>query len=152
MKVTAYRLVPRAFAGGAFDGEGARQWGGRWNSPGIAVVYLSGTLSLAGLEFLVHFARRDEVPALVSFEVRFDESLVSKLDKPPEDWRRVPAPRSTQQAGDRWWRAQRSAVLRVPSVIVPREFNYLLNPSHADFANIEIGEPEPFGLDPRLLR
>lgn len=150
MTVTAFRLAPQAFADGAFSGEGTRQWGGRWNPPGVGVVYLSSTLSLASLEFLVHFAGHSELPALTSFEVRFDKSFVSELNELPEDWRNVPALPSTQQAGARWCREQRSAVLRVPSLVVPHESNYLLNPSHADFRKIQIGAPQPFSLHPRL--
>jgi RES domain-containing protein len=72
--------------------------------------------------------------------VSIDESLI-EIMQTPEDWRQLPAPRSTREAGTRWVAESRSAVLRVPSIVVDGEFNYVLNPRHTDFARLEIGEP-----------
>lgn len=82
--------------------------------------------------------------------VRIDESLIQIADPLPDDWRLLPAPRSTRQLGSRWVAESRSAVLRVPSIVVDGEFNYLLNPRHPDFPRLEIGEPRPFSFDQRL--
>ncbi len=151
MMLTGHRLVRRQLGKSAFSGEGARRWGGRWNSAGVGIVYLSSTLSLASLEFLVHFAAREDLPELVSFSVRFAEELVRSVAGLPADWRAVPPPESTQAIGDAWVRGGSSAVWRVPSVIIPSEFNYVINPEHPDFRKIAIGPPEPFSIDPRLL-
>src|SRR5207247_1326226 len=99
-----------------------------WNPAGIPVVYTSATLSLASLEFLAHFDSVEDLPELVSFRLWFPAPLVTELDTLPENWRQVPEPRSTQEIGERWWRSARSAVLRVPSVIIPSESNFVLNP------------------------
>lgn len=153
MILTAFRLCERrhAEADRAFRGEGARMAGGRWNPPGIAAVYTSGSLSLASLELLAHFDSSMDMPDLVFFRVRIEERLVTGVDELPPNWRRIPAPTNTQLLGAEWWQSGRSAVLRVPSVIIPSEDNFVLNPSHPDFKAITIEPPEPFGIDPRLL-
>lgn len=82
--------------------------------------------------------------------VRIDEPLIEIADALPKDWRRLPAPPSTRAFGSRWAAESRSAVLRVPSVVVDGEFNYLLNPRHPHFVRLEIGDPQPLSFDPRL--
>ena len=118
---------------------------------GIAVVYTSGTLSLALVEVLVHLPS-GILPAYSAVRVHFDESMVTAIEPAelPASWRDHPPPPETRAIGDRWVAQGGSAVLRVPSVVVPDEFNYVLNPSHPGFADISIGEPMPFPFDPRL--
>jgi RES domain-containing protein len=70
----------------------------------------------------------------------------------PSDWRSWPWPASTQHLGTQWVIERRSVVLQVPSVVVPKQVNYLINPSHADFPNLEIGAPEDFPIDMRIAR
>lgn len=82
--------------------------------------------------------------------VHIDESFIEIAARIPDDWRRLPAPPSTRELGSRWVAESRSVVLRVPSMVVDGEFNYLLNPRHTDFARLNIGEPRPFSFDPRL--
>jgi RES domain-containing protein len=149
----AWRIVKARRAGTAFDGEGPRLRGGRWNSPGTAVVYTSQSISLAVLETLVHFDRESPLPELVVISCSFDDPLISEIDGAslPKHWRSYPAPPELQQVGDEWIKSGRSAVLAVPSAIIESERNYLLNPRHASFSAIEIGEPQPFGFDLRLL-
>ena len=152
MILAAFRLCERrqAEAGRAFRGEGARMAGGRWTPPGLAVVYTAGSLSLASLELLAHFDSSTDMPDLVFFRVQFDERLVAGVDELPPNWRQIPASSNTQLLGAAWWQSGRSAVLRVPSVIIPSEDNFVLNPSHPDFKAITIEPPEPFSIDPRL--
>ena len=148
---TAWRLTKTRYLATAWDGEGARRTGGRWNRVGTAVVYASGTLSLALVETLVHLPS-GILPAYSAQRADFDDSLVAILkdaDLPP-DWRRDPPPAASRAIGDAWAVAGTSAALRVPSVVVPMEFNYLLNPRHRDFARVTIGPPMPFPFDPRL--
>ena len=83
--------------------------------------------------------------------VSIDDSLIEILQAPPVDWRQLPAPQSTREVGTRWVAESRSAVMRVPSLVVEGEFNYILNPRHADFGRLEIGEPLAFSFDPRLM-
>jgi RES domain-containing protein len=82
--------------------------------------------------------------------VSIDESLIEILQGLPLDWRQLPAPLSTREVGTRWVAESRSAVLRVPSIVMDGEFNYVLNPRHPDFARLEIGAPLEFSFDPRL--
>ena len=148
----AWRIVKAKHAATAFSGDGAAKTGGRWNSRGVPVVYASSTKSLAALETLVHL--NPPVPFnYVAFRLQFDDTLIENipLNRLPADWRVEPPPPSTKAIGDAWLREVRSAVLAMPSVIVPGELNYLLNPAHPAFKKISIGKPERFVFDPRLL-
>jgi RES domain-containing protein len=149
---TAWRLVKERYAATAFSGEGAAKVGGRWNSRGVRVVYVSGTRALAVLESLVHL--NPSVPfQYVAIPVTFETAWVERfpLEELPPNWRESPPPPAAQQIGDAWVRAGRSVVLALPSVIVPEETNYLLNPAHPDFPQLRLGPAEPFAYDPRLL-
>lgn len=148
---TAWRVVREDFASRAFDGEGARVWGGRWNSAGHAVVYTSATTSLGLLEKVVH-ADSGLPPLYITISVGFDDNLVEKLEtgRLPDDWRSLPAPFSLKRIGDGWVDSMRSCVLEVPSVIVPHESNFILNPKHPDFSSLEIGEPIYLDIDQRI--
>ncbi len=148
----SWRIVKSAHAARAFDGQGARLYGGRWNSPGTAIVYTAQSEALAVLELLVHLQSSHLLRSYTSIPARFDDALVEGVDaeRLPASWRDYPAPAALQQIGDRWAVEQRSAVLRVPSVIVPSEVNYLVNPGHRDFAAIAIGKPSGFRFDRRL--
>ena len=141
-------------AASAFTGEGARLFGGRWNSKGSAVVYTAGSASLAFLELLIHLSSHRVLEAYRMCEVTFDGSLVEAINASdlPTHWRSAPAPLELKQIGDAWGRNCSSAVLRVPSVIVDSEVNYLLSPAHPDFSRIEINPPKPCQFDPRLLK
>jgi len=151
---TGWRIVKSRYARTAFDGEGARLYGGRWNSPGTRMVYTSSTISLAVLEVLVHLQEASLLSSYSLVSVSFDDALIECLDRSrlPDGWRTFPAPSELQRIGDEWVLSQRSAVLEVPSVIVERESNYLLNPAHPDFSSVVIGEPESFTFDERLPR
>lgn len=150
---TASRIVKAKYAATAFDGEGARRQGGRWNSPGHAMVYTADSAALAALEMLVHLGRGTVLQHYVRIECSFATRLVSDLDRSrlPSNWRSYPAPPELQVLGDEWIRKAATPVLRVPSVIIESEFNFLLNPSHREFGAIEFGEPIPFEFDLRLL-
>jgi RES domain-containing protein len=149
--ITTWRVVRPDLAARALDGEGARRWGGRWNSPGRAAVYTAATTSLSLLEKMVH-AESGLLPAYFAVPVSFEEVLVETLELVvlPADWRSVPAPRKLQVLGDAWVESMRSCILEVPSVVVPHESNFVLNSKHPDFASIEIGEPVAIEMDSRL--
>jgi RES domain-containing protein len=148
----AWRIVREDHGYTAFDGEGAWRFGGRWNSLGTRTVYTSATLSLAALETLVHL-NPPVAFKYVAIPIEFDEALVETFATSdlPADWNEEPPPPSTAEIGDRWVKESRSAVLELPSVIIPAEPNYLLNPTHSDFKRIRIGKPTPFCFDPRLI-
>lgn len=149
---TGWRIVKTKFAAHAFDGEGARLYGGRWNSPGVRMVYTSESLALAALEILAHLGRSGALAAYSRCAVRFDERLVTSLDRSllPADWRTYPAPAELQLIGNSWVADGTSAVLEVPSALVETERNYLLNPLHPEFGSLIIEPPKPFDFDPRL--
>lgn len=141
------------YAASAFDGEGARRYGGRWNSPGVAIVYTAGSASLAELELLVHIDQSQLLATSYSIvPVSFDESLLTVVDssKLVAGWEKYPAPSVLQQLGDDWAHNGASVVLEVPSAVVPQELNYLLNPNHPDFNQLEIGPTTALSFDPRL--
>jgi RES domain-containing protein len=147
-----WRLCAAKYADTAFDGEGARRFGGRWSSPGMPMVYCSESRALAVLEILAH-VDCPETLALTPWMLLAAELPPTCIEHParfPASWRRFPHSTETQLFGDAWTRETRSAVLRVPSAVVAGEFNYLVNPRHPDFPRIEIGRPEPFAFDPRL--
>jgi len=149
---SAWRLVKTKYLANAFDGEGARLSGGRWNSHGVSVVYVSQSLSLALVEALVHLKDSGILPAYSAVRVEFDEALITTValtDLPP-NWKSHPAPAETRAIGDTWVAGNASALLRVPSVVVPSEFNYVINPNHPDFPLISMDAPMSFPFDPRL--
>ena len=150
--LSAWRLTKTKHLASAWDGQGPKRFGGRWNSVGVPVVYTSGTISLALVEVLVHLTSR-ALPSYSAILVEFEESLVYAVGAKelPQKWRDHPAPAGTRAVGDQWVADGRSAVLRVPSVVVPNEYKYVLNPNHPDFRQIRIGTPIAFPFDPRLL-
>lgn len=152
--ITAWRLVKARHARAAFDGEGARLYGGRWNSPGTRVAYASDSVALAALEVLVHLESTAVLQAYSLATIRFPDSALEVLDPAllSPDWRRFPSPPQNQAIGDRWVAEGRSLVLRVPSAIVPSASNYLINPAHPRFAAAVVDAPERFAFDPRLLK
>ena len=150
----AWRIVQTHVAAHAFSGEGARRYGGRWNSKGYAVVYTSGSISLAILEILVHIQIYDILEEYVYIPVEFDPKLSMTLNPPelPENWNTDPSPQVIKQMGDSWVENQQSIILKVPSAIVPTEKNFLINPSHPNFSKLKIGTPAKFDFDYRLLK
>lgn len=149
---TAWRIVKSSRAGRAFDGEGARLYGGRWNSPGNRMVYTAESVSLAVLEVVVHLQTGQLLPAYALIDATFAAHLVEVVppEELPSNWRGQPAPVETREIGDRWLMEQSSPVLRVPSVIVPVESNFLINPEHPQFSSLSIGSVVPFTFDARL--
>lgn len=150
--MVVWRLTLRKHA--APDGEGARRYGGRWNKPGTPVVYTSGTLSLASLEYLVHVDSDILPDELVSIKGTIPDSLrieVIKASDLPVDWKDKIIPVSLQQLGTDWTNNAKSAVLKVPSVVIEHEWNYVLNPRHPEFLQVTWDAPVQFSFDQRLL-
>ncbi len=148
-----WRICKRRYARHAFDGEGARLYGSRWTSPGLRVTFGSETLSLATLEVLVHLGTSAPLAAYCVFTVDIPGDLIESIgpDALPAGWRSSPPPASLRTVGDAWLREGRSAVLMVPSSIIPHEHNFLINPEHGRFRRLAIGGPEPLDIDPRVM-
>jgi len=138
----AWRLCRRPYAD--LDGEGARRFGGRWNSAGRPLVYLAEHPALAALEVRVHL----DLP-LELLPVDFVLMQVAVPD-PPAEADNPPA--DTVGAGDIWLTDAPSPTLRVASVLVPHAWNILLNPRHDGAAEARVHAIEPFRFDPRLWR
>jgi RES domain-containing protein len=150
--LTAWRIVREKHVETAFSGEGAAEYGGRWNLPGTRVAYTSQSRSLAALELLVHLNPPFSFK-YKAIQIEFDESMAETLppEEWPADWKAEPPSLLTQKLGSRWAEESRSAILAVPSAIIEEEINYVVNPLHRYFSRIRIGAARDFGIDPRLL-
>jgi RES domain-containing protein len=150
---SAWRIVRAARANSAFSGEGARVYGGRWNSRGTAVVYVSEHESLAALELLVHLMPLSPNARYLSFRLKWEDKLTEHfpIKNLPPHWNAEPPTFRTTQIGDEWVRAGKSVALAVPSMLSTSEMNFLLNPMHADFKRIKISQPLEYRFDSRLL-
>ncbi len=151
--LTTYRLCKTKYAATMFDGEGAFRFGGRWNSRGTRILYTAGSLSLAALEMLVHL-NNEEILLSYSFATaEFEESLILPVEEfrtLPENWSDSPTPLEIQEIGDQWAQSKTSVVLKVPTSVLPVEFNYVINVGHADFSKVKLGKPQTFIFDERL--
>ncbi len=147
-----WRLLTTRLVETAFSGEGARLYGGRWNRRGVSLVYTAGSQSLAMLEMLVQDeplrARYVMIPATIPKGLKIERV---SLDDLPAGWRDRAAREQLQAIGTDWAKRTTSAVLAVPSAVIPAETNYLLNPLHPGFARIDIGDPREFITDLRLI-
>ncbi|MEZ0541170.1 RES family NAD+ phosphorylase [Fibrella arboris] len=125
----------------------------RWNSADRFVIYTASSRALACLENVVHRTGRGLQADFRTICINVPDTLpiqAIELGTLPPNWDDYEQYSYCQQQGDAWLVARQSAILRVPSAIVPAEYNYLLNPQHPDFAFIEIKAVEPFRFDSRL--
>lgn len=136
------RLAKRQHAG--LDGTGASITGGRWNSKGKPVAYTSSCGALAVVEYLAHLATLPSGLMMTLIEIP-DTLAIERVTSLPAD------PAAYTQIGDDWLDSKSTPVLEVPSVLVPRQTNYLINPSHPLFGAIKVIESNPFAFDTRLL-
>jgi RES domain-containing protein len=152
--IRSWRLIKAVYADDAFAGEGARRGGGRWNSKGVRMVYTSGSLSLATLEVMVHTPFYSTLKNYVCIPIDFDPgfSLSIRLEDLPDNWQTDPIPQSVKEVGDRWIHNYESVILKVPSAIIPVDYNYLINPLHQDFSKVIVHSPQKFAFDPRILK
>ena len=118
------------------------------------MIFTAGSLALACIEMVVNLPSPRLLEAFLRIPLYFDAELVESLppDQYPRNWQHRPISPETKAIGDRWVKQLRSLVLKVPSVVVPEEFNYLINPTHPDFAKIEIGRTVVYHLDSRFAK
>ncbi len=148
-----WRICRRRYAAEAASGEGARLYGGRWNSRGLRVVYASTSLALAAMETFVNLEPNLHPKDLVSIEGEVPDALeIGRLElrSLPANWRQT-TDESLRRFGDEWIRAAQTVALLVPSAAVRGEWNVLLNPAHPDFSKVKFQEPEPFEFDARMF-
>jgi RES domain-containing protein len=153
-----WRICKQRYSAAAFTGEGARLFAGRWNPPGVRMVYCSNSLALASLEFFVHLDPSVAPDDLVSTRAEFpedralDQAPIERIEPGnlPTNWRETENS-VLQRIGADWVTSLRSVVLIVPSAVVDGEWNVLLNPAHPDFALVKVEEPKPFHFDARMF-
>lgn len=136
------RLCKRKY--GTLDGKGAAITGARWNSPGHAVAYTASCGALAVAEYLVHLGTLPTYLVLMLIEIP-DTLAIERVPSVPADVA------TSRQIGDEWLDSKSTAVLEVPSVLVPRQKNFLINPKHKLSGSIKVLEINPFAFDSRLL-
>lgn len=149
-----WRICRARYAAEAWSGEGARLYGGRWNSKGVRVIYTSASLALAVIETFVNLEPRLRPDDLVSIEVELPNRVTTqRLDVKslPTNWHRSRGA-SLRRFGDEWIHARKTVALYVPSAAVRGEWNVLLNPAHADFRKVKVHKPRPFEFDLRMFR
>lgn len=149
-----WRLLKTRYAAKAFDGEGARIYGGRWNSTGVAAAYASDSASLAVLEVLVHLRPASVLSSYSLVSASIPDELIESVDEKslPKGWNAFPIPAEVQAFGDAWLEGRRAVALRLPNVLVPQGSNFLLNPAHPGFESVVVGPALPFSFDSRLTR
>jgi RES domain-containing protein len=148
-----WRVTRKVHANEPLSGEGARRYGGRWNHIGESVVYASQSLSLAVLEYLVNLSVPDLPSDIVSVRIDIPDRLPRTellLDKLPKNWRAFLANERLKDIGTDWLRKGATPILMVPSAVIPREHNFLINPKHILAQQIVEVSVEPFALDERL--
>ena len=151
---SAFRVDKAKWEKQSFSGQGAALEGGRWNPAGVGVVYASQHLAMAAMEKLVHLKPGTGTKVRYNFfRLHFRDVAIEIVSsaKLPATWNAKPPSAETQQLGREWFESRRTAILQVPSAIIPSEWNFVLNPTHPDFRLIKIDAPEPFAFDPRLI-
>ncbi len=153
--IRAVRIAKAKHKKQAFTGQGSQFASGRWHHQMTSLVYCSETHALAALEVFVHLQEEAKQIKFVSFEISIPKSLILEVDAIatlPKRWRSMPPGVGTKNIGSDWAKSAASAVLGVPSAIIPGERNYLLNPIHPDFSKITINDPVAFSFDARLWK
>ncbi len=149
-----FRIAKARYAND-LSGDGARLYGGRWNRPNIGLVYASCSRALATVEYLVHVPAAMVPKNLKIVTIEIPNPAVPdriEIADLPEGWRRYPSPGELAERGSIWALSNRSLLLQVPSAVVEREYNVLINPGHPDCGDVEIVEVLPCVFDERLVR
>lgn len=135
------------------DGRGAAQYGGRWNHKGTPLIYAAESRALCALEILA--GSRELANDYISIPIEVPDDIPCRVvatTELPQGWHSAEHSNGTRDLGTTWANAKETVVLVVPSAVLPRERNYLLNPQHRDFSRIVFREAEPFYFDERLVR
>ena len=142
--MTIWRICRAKFAGEAFSGVGARRFGGRWNSPGVPMVYASSSLALAAMQ-------PDDLVAIAAMLPKGEPAQQLEPGKLPRGWwKNEFGP--LRAIGDKWIEGKSSLAISVPSAALRTEWNVLVNPLHPAVREIKIEKPQPFRFDERMFR
>jgi RES domain-containing protein len=146
-----YRIGRTKYAND-LSGEGARLHGGRWNHKMVPCIYTSQSRALALLEYTVN-VNIDDIPRALSFttfEIPDNSLLVLQLKDLPGNWTEAPSPGSTKDFGTAILKKGEYSVIKIPSVVIPLESNYLINPLHRDITKCKIIDVHDFVYDVRI--
>ncbi len=155
MTITVYRLTKLTFQNQIFSGLGGLHADGRGTFRGHPVIYTSASISLAVLEYTLNYRRRGWVPATVLARAVIPNKIRIEVVTPadlPRNWSAAESPQKLREIGQRWLDTAAAAILKVPSAVVVEEWNYLLNPQHADFKKLLFQKPRKFEFHRRLAR
>ncbi|MGH9606520.1 MAG: RES family NAD+ phosphorylase [Terracidiphilus sp.] len=148
-----WRICRAKFDAESFSGHGARRFGGRWNSPGVPMVYSSSSLALAAIELFVHLEPNQQPDDLVAIAAMLPKGeparRIESAKLPAAWWSDDFEP--LRAIGDKWIREKGSLALEVPSAALPLEWNVLVNPLHPAIARVRIELPQPFHFDARMF-
>ncbi|MEN9523743.1 MAG: hypothetical protein RL065_2120 [Bacteroidota bacterium] len=149
--MVVFRLSKQKYATD-LSGIGAEKYGGRWNSKGLPMLYCSENISLCMLEILVNIPHiiLPKFMQLVQIKIPDNSILIFPKNELPSDWQSNPISFSTQKIGDIFLREEKYLAMKVPSSVVPNEFNILLNPYHKLYNKVQVVETSPFSIDKRL--
>lgn len=151
--IHVWRIVKEEHVDHAFDGEGAKKYGGHWNEIGTSMVYTSQSLSLAALQLFINLdATPPEELKLMAIEAQIPKNLIHSIPELPNHWNKYPIHPETRIYGSGWVEKKSSVALRVPSCIITSEFNYLINPNHFDFNSLKILSSTPFSFMLSLIQ
>lgn len=152
----AHRIAKTRFSGSheeMFSGIGAAMYGGRWNSKGTHMVYASDSRALATLEISVHLKNTATLKAYSVCQIMIPDGLCEEVTAKdlPDGWdEMIVNPLVAQSWGDIWLDLGVTPAVKVPSVVMPTEWNYLLNPEHPQFPEIDLGDIKPHPFDYRI--
>jgi RES domain-containing protein len=141
--VIVYRLTRKRAE--YLSGKGAYQVGGRWNSPGVYMLYTAESLALAKCEVARHVNFEDVPDNYVVLAIEIPDDSICDIDNIPEDWKADPPDVVTKAIGDQFVERQNCIALKVPSVCDENSFNYLLNPQYPEYnSKVKIVKEKPF--------
>ncbi|HHL52669.1 MAG TPA: RES domain-containing protein [Flammeovirgaceae bacterium] len=152
--MVVFRLSKRKYAD-RLSGRGAAKYANRWNSMGTEIIYTSESRALAMAEVAVHLTLATLPDDYVMIEINIPDKLSIEqvhFKDLPANWASSPPVTSTQRIGDAFVSSMQACVLKVPSAVVPGDYNFLLNPHHKDFKQIKIIKVVPFVFDKRIFQ
>jgi RES domain-containing protein len=151
---TLYRITHERYAEEPFSGKGGLHHRSRWASKGQLVSYAADHLATATLEKIAGVGRADLLTEMVYVKATVDPSLVDELseDELSADWDALPPTAAPRQVGDRWLIEQANLLLRVPAVVLPDCYNYVINAAHPEAEALTVVKTESLLLDNRVLR